>query len=296
MESPCTVFARPGWPALSWRPSVACTMRTRRPTPWVAASRAPRRTRRAARPTTTPAHPRRAAIRAPARRPTTAARRPRRASSRALPGGISGASGPGETTFEAAPSLPTQGTNVAGNACSASLGADWGTNFAYPADPYAPATDGGPTVKNQSVLGWEGNYYAPFAYLSGSFFARGVTGTYAQSGNSYCGTMFSFGVYGAVRASARDRSVDHGRRLPARADDGVHERQRRRVDHELRGQRHGGRPARSSSSTAASAITNSGTSTVTVDPQPSAGPRVARRRLHTPSPRDRPSITTTSSP
>jgi hypothetical protein len=112
------------------------------------------------------------------------------------PGGVAGASGPGETTFEAAPSLPTQSTNVAGNACSRSLGADWGTNFAYPADPYAPASDGGPTLKNQSVLGWEGNYYAPFAYLSGSFFARGVTGTYAQNGTSYCGTMFSFGVYG----------------------------------------------------------------------------------------------------
>ena len=113
------------------------------------------------------------------------------------PGGVSGAAGPGETTFEPAPSLPTQGTNVAGNACSASLGADWGTNFDYPADPYAPATDGGPTVKNQSILGWEGNVYAPFAYLSGAFFARGVTGTYTQSSHHYCGTMFSFGVYGA---------------------------------------------------------------------------------------------------
>jgi hypothetical protein len=112
------------------------------------------------------------------------------------PGGIAGASGPGETTFEAAPNLPTQGANAAGSACGASLGADWGTNFAYPADPYAPASDGGATVKNQSVLGWEGNYYAPFAYLSGSFFARGVPATYTQSGKGYCGTMFSFGVYG----------------------------------------------------------------------------------------------------
>ncbi len=113
------------------------------------------------------------------------------------PGGVAGASGPGETNFEAAPSLPTQGNGVAGNACSKGLGADWGTNFAYPGDPYAPASDGGPSVKNQSVLGWEGNYYAPFAYLSGSFFARGATGTYSQGGNSYCGTMYSFGVYGA---------------------------------------------------------------------------------------------------
>ncbi len=116
-------------------------------------------------------------------------------------GGVSGASGPGETTFEPVPSLPTQGANVAGNACNAGLGGDWGTNFTYPADPYAPPTDGGPTVKNQSVLGWEGNYYAPFAYLSGSFFARGVTGTYTQGGNGYCGTMFSFSVYDAYAHS-----------------------------------------------------------------------------------------------
>ena len=113
------------------------------------------------------------------------------------PGGISGASGPGETSFEAVPSLPTESANVAGNACSRSLGGDWGTNFAYPPDPSAPATDGGLTVKNQSILGWEGNYYAPFAYLSGSFFARGVVGTYSQGASSYCGTMFSFGVYDA---------------------------------------------------------------------------------------------------
>ncbi len=111
------------------------------------------------------------------------------------PGGVSGAAGPGETTFQAAPSLPTKGT-AAGNACSASLPADWGTNFLYPADPYAPTTDAGVADKNQSIVGWEGNYYASFAYLSGSFFARGVGGTLMQGADSYCGTMFSFGVYG----------------------------------------------------------------------------------------------------
>jgi hypothetical protein len=50
---------------------------------------------------------------------------------------------------------------------------------------------------NQTVIGWEGNYYAPFAYLSGSYFARGVPQTYQPggAGQSYCGAMYSFGVY-----------------------------------------------------------------------------------------------------
>jgi len=118
------------------------------------------------------------------------------------PGGISGAAGPGGTTFQAAPSLPMHGSTTASNACSANLPADWGTNFPYPADPYAPATDAGIAVKNQSILGWEGNYYAPFTYLSGAFFARGVNGTFTQGANSYCGTMFSFGIYGSNGAHA----------------------------------------------------------------------------------------------
>ena len=112
-------------------------------------------------------------------------------------GGVAGASGPGETTFAAVPSLPTRSATLAGNACGGSLGADWGTNFAVPGDPFGPVPDGGPALKNQSVLGWEGNLYAPFAYLSGSFFARGVAGTTTQGSTRYCGTMFSFGVYGA---------------------------------------------------------------------------------------------------
>src|SRR5579863_4151772 len=118
------------------------------------------------------------------------------------PGGIPGAAGPGATTFQAPPTLPTHAANTAGNACSASLPADWGTNFPYPADPYAPTTDGGVAVKNQSIIGWEGNYYAPFAYLSGSFFARGVNGTFTQGASSFCGTMFSFGIYGSSGAHA----------------------------------------------------------------------------------------------
>ena len=81
------------------------------------------------------------------------------------------------------PSLPV-------NAChNSSLPQDYGTNFPVPNDP------NGFGFANQTVIGWEGNYYAPFAYLSGSYFARGVPDTYTQGGQSYCGAMYSFGVY-----------------------------------------------------------------------------------------------------
>ena len=81
---------------------------------------------------------------------------------------------------------------------AASLGAQLGHQLRdIPVTPTRRPPTADQAVKNQSVLGWEGNYYAPFAYLSGSFFARGVTGTYTQGGAGYCGTMFSFGVFGA---------------------------------------------------------------------------------------------------
>jgi hypothetical protein len=77
------------------------------------------------------------------------------------------------------------------NACNnTSLPTDYGTNFPTPNDPY------GFGYYNETVLGWEGNWYAPFAYLSGSYFARGVPTTYTDSGGTqYCGAMYSFGVY-----------------------------------------------------------------------------------------------------
>ena len=76
------------------------------------------------------------------------------------------------------------------NACQDStLPRDYGTNFPVPSDP------NGFGFANQTVLGWEGNYYAPFAYLSGSYFARGVPQQYTQSGTTYCGAMYSFGAY-----------------------------------------------------------------------------------------------------
>src|SRR5580693_3725842 len=81
------------------------------------------------------------------------------------------------------PSLPV-------NAChNSSLPQDYGTNFPVPNDP------NGFGFANQTVIGWQGNFYAPFAYLSGSYFARGVPTTYRQGGQSYCGAMYSFGVY-----------------------------------------------------------------------------------------------------
>ena len=84
--------------------------------------------------------------------------------------------------------LQTMPVNICQNS---SLPRDYGTNFPTPGDPY------GFGFANQSVIGWEGNYYAPFAYLSGSYFARGVPQTYQPGGRgtTYCGAMYSFSVY-----------------------------------------------------------------------------------------------------
>src|SRR6266702_3472291 len=62
-------------------------------------------------------------------------------------------------------------------------------NLPVPRDP------NGFGFANQTVIGWEGNFYAPFAYLSGSYFARGVPQQYTQGGTTYCGAMYSFGAY-----------------------------------------------------------------------------------------------------
>ncbi|WP_030443797.1 hypothetical protein, partial [Actinoplanes subtropicus] len=58
-----------------------------------------------------------------------------------------------------------------------------------PADPY------GQGFSNQTALGWDGNYWPAFGYLSGSFFARGVNSTYNAGGTSICGGMYSFSAY-----------------------------------------------------------------------------------------------------
>ena len=86
--------------------------------------------------------------------------------------------------FTPLPSLPR-------NSCQdPTLPRSYGTNFPTPADP------NGFGFFDQTAIGWEGNYYAPFAYLSGSYFARGVPAHFTQAGRTYCGAMYSFGIYG----------------------------------------------------------------------------------------------------
>jgi hypothetical protein len=92
--------------------------------------------------------------------------------------------GPADSAgFEALPSLPVNSCN------DQALPRSFGTNFPVPDDPH------GFGFANQTAIGWEGNIYAPFAYLSGSYFARGVPANYQQGGQSYCGAMYSFGAY-----------------------------------------------------------------------------------------------------
>ncbi|HLI58042.1 MAG TPA: NEW3 domain-containing protein [Solirubrobacteraceae bacterium] len=86
-------------------------------------------------------------------------------------------------TLSHVPTLPV-------NAChDSSLPPDYGTNFPTPDDPY------GFGYGDETAIGWENNIYAPFAYLSGSYFARGVPTTYDSNGTTLCGAMYSFGAY-----------------------------------------------------------------------------------------------------
>ncbi|NUP48249.1 MAG: hypothetical protein HOW97_13195 [Catenulispora sp.] len=79
---------------------------------------------------------------------------------------------------------------VAPNSCgNSSLPNAYGTNFPTPSDPY------GQGYSNQTALGWDGNYWPVFQYLSGSFFARGVPTTYNSGGTTLCGAMYSFSIY-----------------------------------------------------------------------------------------------------
>jgi hypothetical protein len=93
------------------------------------------------------------------------------------------------SALQAVPSLPR-------NACkNNSLPQAWGTNFPVSTDPNGWGD-------NVTAMGWEGNYWPAFAYVSGSFFARGVgTSTfkivYGKStyvGMTVCGAMYGFGV------------------------------------------------------------------------------------------------------
>ncbi|MBV9444353.1 MAG: RICIN domain-containing protein [Streptosporangiaceae bacterium] len=96
-----------------------------------------------------------------------------------LPGFSSGTS----TGFQGLP-------NVAPNACNnSSLPKAYGTNFPAPSDP------NGQGFANETAIGWDGNFWPVFEYLSGSFFARGVPTTYTSGGTAYCGGMYTFSAY-----------------------------------------------------------------------------------------------------
>jgi hypothetical protein len=101
---------------------------------------------------------------------------------------------------------------VAPNACkNSSLPKAYGTNFPTPNDPY------GQGYYNESALGWDGNYWPVFSYLSGSYFARGVPTTYNANGTTICGAMYSFSIYqtgGARPAQSVQWTEDNGY-LPA---------------------------------------------------------------------------------
>jgi len=85
--------------------------------------------------------------------------------------------------FETLPQLPV-------NACNnTSLPKSFGTNFPTPRDPFAFGWF------DQSAIGWQGNWYPAFAYLSGSYFARGVPTTFAQGSTTLCGAMYSFSAF-----------------------------------------------------------------------------------------------------
>ena len=86
-------------------------------------------------------------------------------------------------TFLPVPNLPVNSCN------DTTLPQSYGTNFPVPSDPHSFG------FANQSVLGWEGNWYAPINYLSGSYFARGVPVHYTRGSTTYCGAMNSFGIY-----------------------------------------------------------------------------------------------------
>ena len=91
-------------------------------------------------------------------------------------------------SFETLPNMPV-------NACNDStLPKSFGTNFPTPRDPFAFGWF------DQSAIGWQGNFYPAFAYLSGSYFARGVPTTFTQgspratAARWYSFSAFTFGL------------------------------------------------------------------------------------------------------
>jgi hypothetical protein len=89
----------------------------------------------------------------------------------------------GADTFQGLPALAPNGCH------NSSLPRGYGTNFTTPNDPF------GQGFFNTTAIGWDGNFWPVFEYLSGSFFARGVNSTYATGGTTICGAMYSFSAY-----------------------------------------------------------------------------------------------------
>ncbi|HEU5333310.1 MAG TPA: RICIN domain-containing protein [Actinocrinis sp.] len=101
---------------------------------------------------------------------------------------------------------------VAPNACgNSSLPNAYGTNFPTPTDPF------GQGFFNETALGWDGNFWPVFAYLSGSFFARGVPTTFNANGTTICGAMYSFSIYNlnGNRPAQSVQWTEEGGYLPA---------------------------------------------------------------------------------
>ena len=136
---------------------------------------------------------------------------------------------PSSAQLEPVPNLPV-------NAChDSTLPRDYGTNFAAPSDPL------GFGFANETAIGWEGNLYAPFEYLSGSYFARGVPATYKSGNQSLCGGMYSFSAYtygltpGQAPAPGSVHWTMADNYLPG-DDHVVHPRSGGHLDHRLRQQ------------------------------------------------------------
>jgi hypothetical protein len=154
-------------------------------------------------------------------------------------------------------------------ACASGLPANTGTNYPTPGDP------NGFGYANQAIVGWEGNTYAPFSYLSGAFFARGVTAsTYTDGGGSYCGAMYSFGAYtyglnGAKPATGSVQWTMDSGYLPALTTSFTRNNVAISIKNFADAVTISGNPFELVYTRVA--VTNNGSGAVTVDPQPSSG-------------------------
>ena len=153
----------------------------------------------------------------PAATPTTAAP----AAGNGVSAGPPGSTGNGAGQLVPMPALPK---NICHNSACRST-------TARTSRPRATLTGSG--FANQTAIGWDGNYYAPFDYLSGSYFARGVPTTYTPGGTELLRRdvlLRRLRLTACRRPGPQRQSVQwtEAERLPARHDHLVHPRQRRR--------------------------------------------------------------------